>query len=923
MNKKTYLLLSLILISTWVQAQVTITGSLIDSNTYLPVRLATVSLIRESDSVLVAYTRTNYEGKYTLTAPSSGVYGLLYAHPIFVDYMDKIIVGTQDINLGEKSIMTRAKMLQEVIVKQKGQIFIKGDTLEYLTDSLKLDETANVEELLRALPGMQVDKDGNITAQGEKVEKVLVDGEEFFGNDPTMVTRNLNANIVDKVQVYEKKSEEAEFTGIDDGNSEKTIDIKLKKDMNQGTFGKVALNGGLEDIWDNALMINNFKNKRKITAYGIISSNGESGLSWQDMQKYGLPRSGTVFTDEGMEFGLGDDLSYTGEGLPRSWSGGFNYSNKWKDKHEFKIGAGYKKMDLRENDSSYYNNYINEDAYSNDRINSSYGVKDRYSADISYEWKIDSLTTIGLNANASLGHTNKDENNNLSNVLLSTSDIVSRNITKQEYSDTSTEFNTQAYLKRKLGKPGRTLSLYYNYNQSDNPFSQVRDQETQYSALSNHTIQKINGLTNSSTQGASLTYTEPLYKEKVILKLSEKYSRIEQNTDYDNNARDFNSTEYEFIDSLSNNFDFIQEQYLTEAVIQYQNDKIKSNIGMGVGVSGFERKDYLRPQNSQQYDRTNLFPAVNFRYSFNQFTQLRFRYTGRTSQPSLTQLQPNYDYSNPLNITYGNPDLEQSYNQNANINFWSYDAFSERSVYGGFAYGNVINSIRSVAFFDPTLGRSISTYKNMDGIHSFNQWFGWSKKFDSTNFRLGLHLNSGYNTYPFETNGVAGRSSSLRLTPSVSFNYDIESKLNASLELRPTYNNTRSDIELQNNNYWSFEPNAYITYRPIRAIKLQTDIEYLFRQKTPPFTSDFHRTLWNASISGFIDSARRMEIKLTAHDILNQNKGYDRNSYGFVVSERYFTTIQRYFMLGFIYKFARGPMAAKQNPGEEDKPNHW
>ncbi len=921
--KNLLLLLVLVFSCTYASAQVQISGSLVDSNTYLPVRLATVSLIQESDSVLIGFTRTNYEGKYNLEAPSSGTYYLLYAHPTFVDYLDKIIVGNEDIDLGEKSILTRAKMLQEVIVKQRGQIFIKGDTLEYLTDSVKLDETANVEELLKALPGMQVDKDGNITAQGEKVEKVLVDGEEFFGNDPTMVTRNLNANIVDKVQVYEKKSEEAEFTGIDDGEGQKTIDIKLKKDMNQGTFGKVSLNGGLENIWDNALLVNNFKGKRKLSAYAIASSNGEAGLDWRDMDKYGISPSRNQMTDDGMYFSTSDDLSYRGEGLPRSWSTGFNYANKWNEKHDLKFNFGYKKMDLQESDSSYNNNYIDESAYSNDRVGGSYGVKDRYSADLKYDWKIDSMTTIGLKANSSLGHGSKNETERLSNVLLNNAEVVSRNITYEESKDTTTEINTQVYLKRKLGKPGRTISAYYNYNQDNNNFIQGRNLQTQYSFQGDHSIQRIEGTTNSQTQGATLIYTEPLYKEKWLLELSEKYTNSHQATDYANNARDEAATEYEFIDSLSNNFDFNQEEFLTKAAIQYKTDKIKSNIGMGVGFSEFERVDRLRPVNSQNYNRTNLFPSLRFRYSFSQFTSIRFNYSGRTQQPSLTQLQPNYDYSNPLNIVFGNPDLEQAYNQNVNINFWTYDAFKERSIYAGFYYSNTINGIRSVATFDPTLGRSISTYKNLDGIHSLNQWAGWYKKLDSSRFSLSAQLNLNYFTYPFETNGIAGRSSSLGVTPTVGIKYIIEQKLTIDMNLIPTYQSTRSDIELQNNNYWSFEPEMNITYRPIKAIKIETDIEYLFRQKTPPFTSDFHRTLWNASLSGFIDKDRRMEIKLTAHDMLNQNKGYTRSASGFTVSERYFTTIQRYFMLGFIYKFARGPMAAKQNPGEEDDQGHW
>ncbi len=904
-------------------AQSVISGSLIDSNTYLPVRLATVSLIRESDSVLISYTRTDYEGKYKVQSPQPGEYYLLYAHPTFVDYLDRISTNGQDINLGEKNILTRAKMLEEVIVRQRGQIFIKGDTLEYLTDSLKLDESANVEDLLKALPGMQVDKDGNITAQGEKVEKVLVDGEEFFGNDPTMVTRNLNANIVDKVQVYEKKSEEAEFTGIDDGEGQKTIDIKLKKDMNKGVFGKIALNGGLENIWDNVLLVNSFKGKRKLSLYGIASSNGEKGINWREMQKYGLNNNDRVQFDDGVITLSSGDIQYNGRGLPRNWSSGFTYSNLWNEKHRLKFTGGWRKMDLRTDDSSYTNNFMTGNEYTNIEKNDAYGVKQQYTSSLEYEWDIDSLTKVGANANITYGNSHKEQNQLFSNIQILDSELLSQNINKTADQDTSFVFNTSVFAKRKLNKPGRTISAYFNYNEDKQNFAQQKDQNIRYGLSPDHSLQKMDGVTNNKNIGGQIVYTEPLYKESWTLKLTEKYLQTTQSTDYLTQAHDIADTEYENIDSLSNNFDFIQNQFTTSFAVQYKDKKIRANIELGAGFSDFERKDYLRPENSQQFNRNNLFPSLRMRYNFSQFTQLRFSYRGYTVQPTLSQLQPNYDFSNPLNIVFGNPDLDQEYNQNINLSFWSYDAFKERSVYAGIRYSNILDNISSVSFFDPNLGRSVATYTNLNGNNSFSQWFGWNRKLDSSNFTLGFSLNSSYFAYPFETNGILGQSSTFSISPTASISYNIDKKFQCDIDLNPRYTSTKSEVRNLANNYWSLTPSFDLTYRPVRFIKIKTDLDYTYRQKTPPFTSDFHRLIWDASLSGFLDEDRRMELKFTAHDILNQNNGYERSAYSFSVSEDYFLTIRRYFMLGFIYNFAVGPMAAKQNPGETDTDSHW
>ncbi len=197
-------------------------------------------------------------------------------------------------------MIPKSKLLAEVIVKSGSPIRIKGDTTVYTADSFKVREGANVEELLRRLPGIQVDKDGKITAMGERVTKVLVDGEEFFGSDPGIATKNLRADIVKEVEVFDKKSDQAEFTGIDDGVKDKTINLKLKDDKKKGYFGKIEAGGGLKDKYNNSIMLNAFKGKRKIAAYGIMSNTGKTNLDWEDANNYG----GGI---EGLETGISDD----------------------------------------------------------------------------------------------------------------------------------------------------------------------------------------------------------------------------------------------------------------------------------------------------------------------------------------------------------------------------------------------------------------------------------------------------------------------------------------------------------------------------------------------------------------------------------------------------------------------------------------
>ena len=268
--KRKIVLLSLAwcLISILGYAQVyTITGKLQDSMNVKPVVFGSVSIISKSDSILKTFGRTNQKGEFSLNVKQPGKYILLIAHNTFVDYVEdiEILESDRDKNLGTINMFQRGQLLKEVFIKNSAAIKIKGDTLEFLADSFKVKEGAMVEDLLKVMPGIQVNKNGEITAMGEKVEKVLVDGEEFFGDDPTVATQNIQSKVVEKVQVFDKKSDQAAFTGFDDGEEQKTINLKLKKDMNKGAFGKVELGGGWEDRWKNQAMINAFKDKRQFS----------------------------------------------------------------------------------------------------------------------------------------------------------------------------------------------------------------------------------------------------------------------------------------------------------------------------------------------------------------------------------------------------------------------------------------------------------------------------------------------------------------------------------------------------------------------------------------------------------------------------------------------------------------------------------
>ena len=231
-----------------------------------------VSLIRAADSILQGYTRADETGKFVLTTTMPGKYLILMSHPSFATLIDVVDVASANTDMGTISLISRKQLLDEVVITDARAIIMKGDTVEYNADSFQTRAFDNVDELLKKLPGIEVDRNGKIKAYGKEVQKMLVDGEEFFSDDPAVVSQTLRAASVDKVQVFDKKSDQAAFTGVDDGELLKTINLKLKENAKKGYFGRIGAGGGLPIYWENQAMINSFKKKRKNSAFGIISN---------------------------------------------------------------------------------------------------------------------------------------------------------------------------------------------------------------------------------------------------------------------------------------------------------------------------------------------------------------------------------------------------------------------------------------------------------------------------------------------------------------------------------------------------------------------------------------------------------------------------------------------------------------------------
>ncbi|MEO8823860.1 MAG: carboxypeptidase-like regulatory domain-containing protein, partial [Ginsengibacter sp.] len=449
-----------------------IKGKLADSSSNLIPTNAVISILHQQDSVLVKFSRSDKNGNFQINNLDSGKYIVLISYPKYGDYVDQF-----DLKKGEtfdfKTIFLtqKAKLLAEIIIRQSA-VRIKGDTTEFTADSFHVKPNATVEDLLKELPGLQVDKDGKITAQGQQVQKVLVDGEEFFSDDPTVATRNLRADAIDKVQVFDKKSDQAEFTGIDDGQTTKTLNLKLKENAKHGYFGKLSA-GALDKYYNGQALINAFKAKRQLAAFAIASSTDATGLNWQDSRSYGFSNDnlqvmeggGIMITSNSGDLGT---QSYYGQGLPESVKAGIHFSNKWDD-DKYNAGGNYlfNKLAVRSAGNTYTQNILQDSVYYTRESQNTHSDKMRHGLSGMTEIKLDSSSSLKITADGYAG-TSESNSDYTSEALDENNKTVNTSKRFTSNKGDNNGLRASALYRKKFKKKGRTISINFDETYTDN-----------------------------------------------------------------------------------------------------------------------------------------------------------------------------------------------------------------------------------------------------------------------------------------------------------------------------------------------------------------------------------------------------------------------------------------------------------------------
>ncbi len=910
--RKIALLLSILFVCYFGQSQTILKGVITDTLSKEKLHNSTVVLLKQKDSVLYKFTRTNREGNFEFANINAGKYLLMISRPGYADYFDSVTVNVNETNtLANIFVTTKMHLLEEVIVRQKiSAIRFKGDTLEYRADSFKVGPNATVQDLLRKLPGISVNNKGEITAQGQKVNKVLVDGEEFFSDDPAVVTQNLSADAVKNVQVFDKASDQAAFTGIDDGEKSRTINLQLKEDKKKGYFGKVEGGTDFDKYNKGKALVNVFKGKKKFAAYLTTDNTKYESLDWSERRNYGEDlNSRSEISDDGgmMMWSNGDDFSW-GQGLPNSTTGGAHYSIKSKNEKHNSINT-YQFNDLKVRginqtttqtllkDGSYFINNSTQD-FNNQR--------QRNRLRSTYEITFDSTSSLKIIATGSVIKSN-------SKSIYSGNSFDDKNIKLNDFNrstlneNTDENFIANIIYRKRLKKKGRTISFSTDLNATnkigDGYLFATNNYYTGSLSTSKLDQQKTN---NEALRGANgrLSYTEPL----------NKYTSLELNYRFAFNTNDAERNTLEggtngigkyinVVDTLSNHFIFNNNSNAGGFNIRYNKKKIRFSLGSSLGTVNYKLKELNRNEN-RGIKFTNFLPQASFGFTPKKQTRINLNYSGTTTNPTLQQINPIIDIADPLYITIGNQNLRQEFRHNISANFSDYKVLKEKSIYLSANLTLTDNAITNANTLDKLTGKRTSQAINVKGNYNFSMWSSYSFQV-APSFNLNFGFNPRVSKFVNVIDGKENINKSNQLAINISTSYWGEKKYNYYFDLSPSYNNSKSTINPTATKYWSLNNSANLELKLPKKWYVTFNSEINLYEKTSVFANTSNVYLLSASIKKSIDKAEKWQVSIFMNDILNQNQEINRNINSNFITETTQQNIRRYGMLVLTYNFSK------------------
>lgn len=903
-----YCLTSFLVVQVAFAQQITIKGNLTDAETDLPIESATVYLSRIQDSTVVDYTISDKNGNFDLNVRKTDKpTRLKISSVIYQTYSKDFQSISENIDLGKISLQLQNTMLETVeVVGEVPPIRIKNDTLEFNASSFKVRPDANVEALLKQLPGVEIDSQGTIKVNGKTVSQILVNGKPFFGADGKIAIQNLPADLINKVQVTDLKTKEQEIAKEASTTDDLSINLTIDEEKNKGYFGRVMAGYGTDERYEGSGLINYFEGELRMSI--MLSSNNinASGFSMDEIfdNMNGI-RSVSSSSSGGM-FVNGVNFGGMGTGITQTHVAGLNYADKWLEKADVNGSYFYSDASTENQNKTRKVNLLPDNLFTTESQSSSKSDNGNHNLNLGFQVKIDSTATLWISPNFSKS-LSKSRGSSSQRAVNEFGNLLNESQADNYIENDNFSFGNRIYFFKSFQKKGRSLSMSFDNSNTVSESDSYTNSETYfYQSNEQDDIRNQIGNTENRTDSYnfSVGYKEPI-NDSLSVSINGRYelsksSDIREIYDFDEVTQGFT-----FQNDLLSNSIWSDTKNFTPAVrIESRRKKYDIDLGVGTSIYHFQPSSLYLGQYTV-LDKNYVVPNItgNIRYKINKSKSFSVRYRYNETLPSASQLLPVENLSNPLNTIIGNPDLDLNKNHSMSVSFNNYD-YASQSGFSTWFSSNYYNSrVGSISTYDEDRKQN-TTYTNVNDTYRLSLSVNWSKSHKTESghkFGYSFNMWNSHNLNKGFTNGELFEARSTNLSPGVDLTYEY----GELFTLTPNYNFNYSQTHYKN---YFISSSSNFTHRfGVEATSYYpenwtfgNDFGYTYNSNIADgFRKDFF--LWNMSLA-YTFGNKKWTAKVKVYDLLNQNTSNSRSISDIAITDTENTILRRYVMFSLSYK---------------------
>lgn len=919
-----------------------ITGLVKDSTNMQPIEHALIGLVEKANPTDTAYYFCDNKGAFSIASIPTGNFTLIFSSLGFRAVVKFVPVEKplKLIAIENVVLVPLGTLLNEVTI-QAAPITIKEDTIEYRADAFAVKENATTEDLLKKLPGISVDKDGNVTAQGKSVTRIRVNGKDFFGGDVKSATKELPANIIEKVQVIDDYGDQANVSGIKDGTPDKIINLQIKKDKSKGIFGRATAGIGTQDRYLASLNSNYFNNTQQISLFAnsnntnqsLFNFSGGGNVGMGSMMKMGQRMMGDMGGGSGMmnAFQNGDQAFVSGNngnnnGITTSNSVGVNYRDQWGKKINVygSYTFGYRSNEALQAISSQ--NFFQQNSFINNQNNTTTSKGNNHRVFFNMEYQIDSFNYLKISPGFTYSNSN-DNNVSIFDYLQTggpkTSDGSNENLSKSSVPN----INATILYNHRFRKKGRNLSANLSLGSNDNNSSQDVSNITNSYALPAGIFsqyQYINQVNNNYNYGIRLTYSEPLSKTRNLdIAASHNLNHAANNrTTY--NTDPINGSSSIFLPDLSNHFENNFYNNRVGVSVRTVLKKLNYTVGLSMQPVSLQGRSVTKDSAYKVINRINVFPIARFAYNFSKTKTINANYSGNATQPTFAQLQDVLDISNQQAVTRGNPFLKPSINHNVNLSFNNFNIVTGRIMFTNITISTIQNQIVNNVIRRGNTGAQLSMPDNVNGYFNVLGFYTYSRPYNKRKYILTLNGNANYNNNINLVDSIRNIGKNWIVSQGFVLEYNYKTWLTLGTGASYSLNDVKykkpagsllSALQNTNSSALTLSSNIDIDIKQKWILKYNFDYTFNYGLNA---TVTQNIAILNASLERQLFKKKHLVIKLAAFDLFNQNTNISRSVLANSIVDSRSNRLARYFLLSITYRLQKFQGQKPKAPGFGD-----